>query len=308
MPISTGRNLPVRILRAIDAALHLSSIPRCMRATLAEIVRCVSQADPFKTVFAHKKTLAERIGAWESTVYRHLAALESKYQLIERVEQERRSYNGKFAVSRIRLTRLGAELLGLAEPGVIQGSPTPILEAGHIVSEPTNSKNQPAANAATVPADLTRLSAQGMKRQGIFALMGMASAKGKRLSDIVAVKGETLRELRGRRLFGYLRSLAQGPTDFAHAAREARRRAAESEARRIDAARAARWRERFAGCALTDRAQGILHQIDASARFAFTVGKGSRPLTDLAPWIAATESGRLVLATAEAEARLLAAR
>lgn len=306
MPLSTGRNLPVRILRAIDAALHLPSIPRCLRATLAEIVRYVPQAAPLSTVFARKERIAARLNASERTVFRHLAALKTE-KLIEVLPQERKSRNGRFAIARIRLTEAGAAQLGLME-GVIQSPPGAKMADGYTLTEPTNSKNQPAANNATVPADLTRLSAQGMKRQGIFALMGMASARGKRLSDIVAVKGETLRELRGRRLFGYLRSLAQGPTDFAYAAQEARRQAAESEARRIHAAKAERWRERFAGCALTDRAQGILHQIDASARFAFTVGKGSRPLTDLAPWVAATESGRLVLATAEAEARLLAAR
>jgi DNA-binding transcriptional ArsR family regulator len=111
---SEPRNLPNRILRAIDNALHLSGLPRPARATLADICRFVPQGRPFDTVFAHKEKIAERTGASERTVYRHLQALQTA-GMIEVLTQERKSRNGRFSVSRIRLTRRAAGLLGFIE-------------------------------------------------------------------------------------------------------------------------------------------------------------------------------------------------
>ena len=108
------KNLPNRILRAFDQAMHLRGLPRGARDTLAELCRFVPQNRPFDSVFAHKKTIAERLGMSERSLYRHLATLE-KHQLIEVLEQDRKSRNGRFTVARIRLTRLAAALIGLIE-------------------------------------------------------------------------------------------------------------------------------------------------------------------------------------------------
>lgn len=215
-----ARNIPLRILRAIDAALHLAGIPRCIRLTFAELARHVPQAEPFATVFAHKERIAKRISAAESTVYRHLAAL-VEAQLIERLPQERKSRNGRFSVARVRLTQKGAELLGLSVDN--SASPSPVLSAGHTLTEPTDSKNQPQ-RPGEVPADLAVLATKGIRKAGIFFLMGKASKHGKRLSDIVTAKGEHLRERYGKPLFGYLVALAEGPTCFATAAAAIRER------------------------------------------------------------------------------------
>jgi DNA-binding transcriptional ArsR family regulator len=215
------KNLPLRILRAIDNALHLSGLPRCLRSTFAEIARYVPQAQPFATVFAHKDKIAQRIGAAESTVYRHLAALNDA-GLIERLEQERKSRNGRYSVARVRLTQKGAALLGLSVDNL--ASPSPVLQAGHTLTEPTVSKDQPPVGPGTVPGDLAILATKGVSRAGIFALMGKASKHGKRLADIVAAKGEALQAMRAGRLFAYLAALATGPTCFAAAAAEIRQR------------------------------------------------------------------------------------
>lgn len=95
------KNLPNRILRAVDNAMHLSGLQRNVKATLAEICRYVSQAEPLQTIFPTKAKIAERTGASERTIYRHLEKL-VELQLIELSEQERKSRNGRFAVARIR--------------------------------------------------------------------------------------------------------------------------------------------------------------------------------------------------------------
>jgi DNA-binding transcriptional ArsR family regulator len=209
------KNIPLRILRAIDNALHLSGLPRCLRATFAELARFVPQDRPFDTVFAHKDKIAERIGATERTIYRHLTSLQDA-GLIERLEQERKSRNGRFSVARVRLTQRGAELLGLAVDNL--ASPYDKVSPGHTLSVPTTSKNQPPAGPGAIPADLTILAVNGVSKRGIFALMGKATKHGKRLADIVIAKGEALQARRGGRLFAYLEALAEGPSCFAAAA------------------------------------------------------------------------------------------
>lgn len=295
------KNLPLRILRAIDAALHLSGLPRCLRATFAEIARYVPQSAPFATVFAHKDKIAARVGASERTVFRHLAALKDA-GLIETLQQERKSRNGRYSVARVKLTEQGAAILGL-----INSPPSDKMADRQSLTEPTISKNQPPAASATVPGDLACLSAKGVSRAGIFSLMGKATAKGKRLSDIVTATGEHLQALSGSRLYAYLAKLIAGPSCFAVAAQQTL--AAKALAARIwlSEQKAAHFRQRFAGCTLTDRAQKILHVIDRECRFVQTIAPGyagTAPLNDLREWIAGIESGRLVLATSETERRL----
>ena len=108
------KNLPNRILRAFDNAMHLQGLKRGVRDTLAELCRFIPQNRPFDTVFAHKTTIAERMGMSERTLYRHLETLAAA-QLIETLEQDRKSRNGRFSVARIRLTRKAAALLGFID-------------------------------------------------------------------------------------------------------------------------------------------------------------------------------------------------
>lgn len=81
---------------------------------MAELCRFVPQNRPFDTIFAHKSTIAERIGMSERTLYRHLVTLQAQH-LIDILAQDRKSRNGRFAVSRIRLTRRAAVLLDLID-------------------------------------------------------------------------------------------------------------------------------------------------------------------------------------------------
>jgi DNA-binding transcriptional ArsR family regulator len=342
------KNLPNRVLRAIDNAMHLSGLPKGVRPTLAEISRYVSQSAPFDTVFAKKESIAARTGASVETVYRHLKILKAQ-GLIDVLEQERKSRNGRFGVSRIRLTHKAAGLLGFIEmqedePPADAHPPTPTVRmsavqdpvgqtarftqaskgevdiihsvpavkttVGHTLTKPTISKPQlPHRTENGLPLDLAWMTGNGLSRAGVFCLMGLAKIRNKRLSDIVTVVFDRIKDLKGSALFAYLAALCKGPTNFSVAAaneRERRRIAAEGRAL---ARKTEIFRQRFRNICLTNPSQTRLYAIDESARFAQIHGDGrpvTVPLHDLTEWIARLESGRLVLATLATERRLQA--
>ncbi|GAC1428884.1 MAG: hypothetical protein NVSMB6_28510 [Burkholderiaceae bacterium] len=303
------RNLPRTILLAIDAALHISNLPRRLRSTLAELGRYVSKDRPLaSTVWPTKKRLAEDMGASERTVYRHLADLEAM-ELIIRVEapdvRNRHRTEGYYLNGHIALTPRGAALLGLAAPVTDRG-PDKMADSVTLpikqLTEPSGSKNHPPTSLPkTVPADLVILAEQGVSTGGIFGLMGEATAKGKRISDIVVAVGERLRGMREGGLVSYLRVLIAGPTDFKHRAEETRQRQVGAEVGRALAQKAAQFRTYFAGGTLIDHQQGALYRFDREWRYVETEHSGrvigSAPLHDLSAWIAGIESGRLVRAT-----------
>ena len=319
------KNLPNRVLRAVDNALHIGALPRSLRPTLAEIARFVPQDRPFETVFAKKESIALRIHASVETVFRHLKALKA-LGLIETLEQERKSRNGRFAVSRIRLTQQGAGLLGfvalpveicgdavdagtskgeiaaMAELAVIHTPPHGILPPRHTLTKPTISKHQlPQRTENGLPMDLAWLTSNGVSRAGVFYLMGLAKARLKRLSDIVTVVEQRIRELKGSGLFAYLAALCKGQTDFSAAAATERVRLQSERAAHEFQRKAAIFRQRFKGVALTNPAPTLLILIDRRCAFAqvFNVGKppATMPLHDLKPMIERVESGQLVMAT-----------
>jgi hypothetical protein len=226
------RNLPRAILLATQAALHIKNLPRRLRATLAEIGRYVDQHKPLSsTVWPTKHDIAEAIGAHERTIYRHLADLE-QMQLITRVEapdvRNRYRTEGYYINGHIMLTPRGAELLGLAGPVTHSGPDKTAADATPPIkklTEPSVSKNHPPTLPKTAPADLVILAEQGVSPGGIFGLMGEATAKGQRLGDILAVKGERLRGMREGGLVSYLRECIHGPTDWRGKAQALREKA-----------------------------------------------------------------------------------
>lgn len=315
------RNLPNRILRAIDNALHLGGLANTLRPTLAEICRFVPQARPFDTVFARKQKIAERTGLSERSIYRHLKVLQ-RAGLIEITEQERKSRNGRFSISRIRLTRLAAELLGLiavetdhllkdeiiaessqpidtppgnleeaasinlsvvhsAEKPFMHSPPTDNLAVGHILTKPTFTKNQPQPTKNGLPLDLSWLTSHGISRAGVFKLMGLAKNNKKRLSDIVVVVKDRLVEMRGGRLYAYLAALSKGPSDFSSAAIQERSRISTEQNSKVFQQQCRWFRERFRGTSLTDATRTRLFKIDEQAKFVWVIGAG--PVASVAP-------------------------
>jgi hypothetical protein len=302
------RNLPRSILLAMDAALHISNLPRRLRSTLAELGRYVSKDRPLEsTVWPTKKRLAEDMGASERTIYRHLADLEAM-ELIVRVDapdvRNRHRTEGYYLNGHIALTPHGAVLLGLAAPIANRGPDKmadPVTLPIKKLTEPSVSKNHPPTSLPkTIPADLVILAEQGISTGGIFGLMGAATAKGKRISDIVVALGERLRGMREGRLVSYLRALIAGPTDFKHRAEETRQQQAIAAAGRVLAEKATQFRSYFAGTTLIDQQQSAHYRFDREWRYVETERSGrvigSAPLHDLSAWIAGIESGRLVRA------------
>lgn len=149
------KNLPNRILRAFDNAKHLGGLQRGVKDTLAELCRFIPQDRPFDTIFAHKATIAARVGASERTIYRHLATLQQR-QLIEVLEQDRKSRNGRFSVARIRVTHMAAVLLGLIDSAATP-APSPALPRAEALAQPIQahdaSHNQPVEAASTGSVD-----------------------------------------------------------------------------------------------------------------------------------------------------------
>lgn len=305
-----SRNLPVRILRAFDNAKHIVGLSRGVKDTLAEICRYVKQSDPLAPIFPHKTHIAGRIGVDERTVYRHTQALKQK-GLIEVMEQERKSRNGRFAVARIRLTRKAAELLGLIEPEIkiIHNEPSAKMSDGYTLTEPTNSKKQPAPPGQSVlPNDLKWLTGNGVSLAGVFKLMKLASQNRKRLSDIATACREYLGNLKGKNLFCCIRKLISNSVDYSHLAAQAIQHEKDKQIESLAKAKAKAFRERFKGVSLTNRKGTILYQIDSRCRFVQVSGAvtGTQPMNDLTDWIKGIETGLLVLATAEREVTILA--
>jgi len=304
------KNLPNRILRAVDNAMHLNGLQRNIKSTLAEICRYVSQSEPLKTIFPTKAHIAERTGASERTIYRHLDQL-VKLQLIELIDQERKSRNGRFAVARIRLTHKAAVLLGFIEDSnyFFHSEPSDKVTTGHTLTEPTISKNQPVQRFKNgLPEDLAVLLTRGLARPAVFRLMGMATKQNKRLSDILAVVHHKIFEITGGRLSGYLAKLINGPTDLAYQARILRQQYESRVAEEKLATKVYGFKQRFAGTTLINLAQNTLYVIDETASFLQVISKrfaGTKPLAGgYVEIIEALETGKLVLATADAEKRI----
>lgn len=311
IPPIKSKNLPNKILRAIDNAMHLSVLKRNARITLAEICRFVSQKEPFSTIFPRKAYMAKRLNLCERTIYRHLKLL-AKENLIKISTQERKSLNGRFAIARIQLTHKAAVLLGFLEDKtlVTHSRPSDNLSDGLILTKPTNTMNQLSETKITngLPQSLGWLTGNGLRREGIFKLMGIATKNKKRLSDITLVAHKHIKNLKGGQLYAYLHKLAHGPSDFSILAANKRKRLAKALEEYHQHKQISMFRSRFRKMAFTNRAQTKLFLIDEQARFAqiFTQdSNGTMPLNNLLVWMQAINSGKLVLATLETKMRLL---
>ena len=143
------------------------------------------------TVFAHKRTLAQRRGVSERTLYRHLNEL-TQHGLIELLQQERKSRNGRFSIARIKLTTKALQSLGLTETNGHYRLPS---------SKPTS--RPPRTPRQSLPDDLKWLTTQGISKPAVFSLMRLATQNKKRLSDITAATSHTLWKYQGNALYAY---------------------------------------------------------------------------------------------------------
>lgn len=225
-------NLPWVILRAVHRAARLDGISTRARAVLSALARTVNAARPYGEIFARRTLLSERAMQSERTFYRSLADLENA-GLIERPPQRRYVEAGLFGRAYLHLTPKATILLGLVEEEIAPSSldaQSRLEEAGVPVSQSFASPSANVADGANtkdldpktlqkrqpgkVPQDLQRLRTLGFLDFLIFKLMREARDAGKRLSDVVEVCWQHLRQ--AQRPINYLRALLASTTDFGH--------------------------------------------------------------------------------------------
>ncbi|MBC8751912.1 MULTISPECIES: Replication protein O [Paraburkholderia] len=222
-------NLPWVIFRAAFRASHIEGLPHRARALLSALARTVDAGRPFAAIFARRELLTGRAMQSMRTLYRSLDDLEAA-GLIERRAQGRYVEAGLFGRSYLHLTQTATDLLGLTE-----NRPAP---AESRITEPeTESLARPSATMADgaiykdlspasfqkrqsgqVPADLQRLQGLGFSDFLIFKLMRIARENGKRLSDVVEVTWDHLKQ--ANRPINYLGALVRNPVDFGHQLRQ----------------------------------------------------------------------------------------
>lgn len=116
-PAQRKSRLPQKIgaaLATVNEHPDLRALSLTTRNVLSFIIQVTDARDPFRSCFAHKATIADRLGIGEATVYRALNNLIGAGLLV-RETQERKSMNGRYAVARIKLTKKCCVILGLVE-------------------------------------------------------------------------------------------------------------------------------------------------------------------------------------------------
>ncbi|WP_156396910.1 hypothetical protein [Noviherbaspirillum sp. Root189] len=253
-----GRILPKAIINAQAATKHPHN---CMdlRKGGRRALHAILAFYNLKTraaIFPTRETLAIEAGVSLPTLHRDLAELEAR-EYIVRLPQRHKSVAtgpnaGKFWLAPILLTRKALLLLNLEE--VIHKQPSLKMRDGiYIDKEHTkevktqsSSKNtfpdgKPEAKspapknefdpATKLPIDLLPLLDRGLSVPTIFRLMRLASAAGKRMSDIYAYRTGRIATLglTGRSLYAYLAELIGEDIDFAYVANKARTDTAQAE-------------------------------------------------------------------------------
>ncbi|MEZ2354166.1 hypothetical protein [Caballeronia sp. RCC_10] len=225
-------NLPWVILRAVHRAARLDGVSTRARAVLCALARTVDAAKPYGEIFARRTLLSERAMQSERTFYRSLADLEQA-GLIMRPPQRRYVEAGLFGRAYLHLTPKATILLGLVEEETASTAIDDQTDGEEVVVPVAQGFEAPYANMTDgantkdldpktfqkrqpgrVPADLQRLRTLGFVDFLIFKLMREAREAGKRLSDVVEVCWQHLRQ--AKRPINYLRVLLASTTDFGH--------------------------------------------------------------------------------------------
>ncbi|MEM5387861.1 Replication protein O [Paraburkholderia phymatum] len=319
-------NLRWAIFRAAFRAEHLSSLPARARALLAALARTVDRERPYAAIFARRELLTGRALQSMRTLYRGLDDLEDA-GLIHRPPQRRHGEVGLFGRAYLHLTPKAAALLGLVDAEATERPPTadpagPATSAtatelpsasvadGRIykdLSPVSFQKRQPGK----LPADLERLGSLGFRKFLIFKLMREAGQHGKRLSDVVDVAWEHLREAHAP--IAYLRKLLSVPVDFAFERRARQTAADEAQAAVRDVQHVRETIARCAGRTFFDApAQHRLDiAADASTLTVLDAQEASGRVT-VAGWqsdfVAGLRAGKIIAATSELAERFDVAR
>ena len=139
---------------------------------------------------------------------------------------------------------------------------------------------------------------------GIFKLMAMAKAKGKRLSDIVTVLNDLISKSRGGQLFGLLRNRINDNKDYSYIARLARESQSKQAEEAAIEAQLSYVRDSLKAKTLVNASLSVIFMIDRKGEFAQRISASNSatlPVRDLDKWSEKMVTGELLFATPEME-------
>lgn len=310
-------NLPWIIFRAAFRAEHLSELPARARALLAALARTVDAERPYAAIFARRELLTGRALQSMRTFYRGLDDLEGA-GLIHRPPQRRHGEVGLFGRAYLHLTPKVAMLLGLVEA---EATERPLTEKVANSATSATAEALPSANVADgaiykdlfpatfqkrqpgkLPTDLERLRTLGFGKFLIFKLMREARQQGKRLSDVVEVAWEHLRQAHAP--VAYLHKLLSVPVDFAFQRRLQQTAAHEAQTAARDAEHVHETIARCAGRTFFDaQAQRRLSVAPDAVTLTVLDAREANERVTVTGWqsgfVTGLEAGKILAATAE---------
>lgn len=217
-----GRDLPPRIQRAITRAMDpsfLTELNAAERVALAALLRRVEAVDGQRQFWVRRCNLAEIFGRVERTITNWLNALE-EHGLI--AKEQGRTRWGNFSCVTLHLTESAARGLGLAtdsppcepipkniSPGHKEGFTKEQPYQGHLALAGFSKK--PVDKL--VPEDCSPLLKLGVSIPGVFKLMSLAKASGKRLGDVIQCRLDAISK--SNQAFAYVSKLLRDGTDYA---------------------------------------------------------------------------------------------
>lgn len=231
--VACARPLPAALIEARAAVFNpllCQDLNQTARRVLFGILTFLNLAQVGRAVFPKRDLLrAESLLNSEPTLYRGLKLLEVKGYITR--SQERRSYNGEFHLSPIKVTAKALSMLGL--DGLIHKYRSIKVRDGrnkkHTKPEQSyqNTVQQAEASAKDaidshtgLPCELLRLLNLDVQKGAICWLMAQARSANQRLGDIVAAVWHRIRQMRGRQVISYLRFMIHLKLDYAFIAKE----------------------------------------------------------------------------------------
>lgn len=295
------KRLPYQVLLAQDLAMHFQDLPRWCKDTFAQLFRMANKDKLDTPIWPSQSYIATEIRASVRTVQRHLAYLATN-EYIEVLEQDRWQNNGRFKTSKIRLTQKSIDMIGIAEASLKneKSSPDDTVAPRHIRTELTNTKIQCPRLTKGIPTPLAPLLDLDLSRAGLCKLMGMATAKGKRLEDIYIALQYKIKDKTGKYLFGFFRNYINDEKDYSYLATLKRQQILDNQRRKEELIANENARAKLKGKTYINIKKGLICRID-------TIGKhleiesrddnGSGVLKDPCKILTQVEKGDLILAT-----------
>lgn len=238
--------------RAMDAK-DLQHLAVGARLVLREIVRCVNGRCGADPVWIGLDRIAERLQCSRSTIKRRYGELLDA-GIIERLEQTRHARSGRLGNGLTVLSAQACAILHLpwipnaipdtapkpkkADPGprpkdqlsaAVDKSPRgAAVSHGNITRASPDQYGSVQEKQSREPLAMIRIGERrlprdlhwllligGLRLPQIFRLMGQASQRGHRLSQIFQARRERIITLRGKDLYAYLLTLIRSPSSFA---------------------------------------------------------------------------------------------